>query len=73
MDTLTLRVSGMTCGGCENAVRRTLMKLEGVGDVDASYREGLVRVRCDPTRVTRAVLAQRIESLGYRVEELSEP
>ena len=35
----SLSVTGMSCGGCENAVKRTLMKLDGVRAVTASHAE----------------------------------
>ena len=66
-DTLQLKVTGMTCGGCESAVKRTLRKIDGVEDVTASASAGLVGVRFDTTKVTAAMLKETIESLGYDV------
>jgi copper chaperone CopZ len=57
----------MTCGGCENAVRRTLQQLDGVEDVSASHTAGTVGVRFDPGKVTPLRLKERIEMLGYSV------
>ena len=66
-ETLQLAVTGMTCGGCENAVRRTLMSTEGVEEVTASHAASLVGVTFDPAKVTPAVLKEKIEALGYDV------
>ena len=66
-ETLQLAVTGMTCGGCENAVRRTLMQTAGVEDVTASHKESLVGVTFDPAKVTPAVLREKIAALGYDV------
>jgi len=66
-DTLQLKVSGMTCGGCESAVTRTLQRVDGVEEVTASHSAGLVGIRFDATKVTPAVLKEKIESLGYDV------
>lgn len=66
-DTLQLKVTGMTCGGCESAVTRTLQKVDGVEDVTASHSAGLVGVRFDASKVTPAMLKEKIESLGYDV------
>ncbi len=66
-ESLQLRVAGMTCGGCENAVKRALQQIEGVEDVTASHDAGLVGVRFDAAKVTPAVLKERIELLGYDV------
>jgi copper chaperone CopZ len=65
---LDLRVSGMTCGGCENAVTRTLMKLAGVESVVASHVAQSVRVAYKPESVTPAAIRSAIETLGYHVQ-----
>ena len=67
METLTLTVTGMTCGGCENAVKRGLARLEGVGDVAASHAEEKVTVTFDPARVTPEQIRSRIGAMGYAV------
>jgi copper chaperone len=66
-ETLDLTVTGMTCGGCENAVKRTLSKLNGVSEVAASHAEDRVRVTFDETRLTPAAIRTAIEGLGYAV------
>jgi copper chaperone len=67
-DTLQLHVTGMTCGGCENAVQRTLMKLAGVESVTASHAGNAVSVTYDPARVTAAAIRTAIRTLGYAVQ-----
>ena len=67
METLQLTVTGMTCGGCESAVKRALQQVEGVEDVSASHAANLVGVTYDPDKVTRAKVKEKIEALGYAV------
>jgi copper chaperone len=67
MEQLTLSVTGMTCGGCENAVKRAVAALEGVSDVSASHRENRVTLTYDSAKVDRAAIARRIEDAGYTV------
>ena len=67
-DTLTLRVTGMTCGGCEHAVKRTLLKLPGVESVSASHSGQSVRVDYKAGSVTIGAISSAIESLGYEVQ-----
>jgi copper chaperone CopZ len=57
----------MTCGGCENAVSKALRALDGVEDVSASHAANLVGVTYDANKVTRAMLREKIETLGYDV------
>jgi copper chaperone len=66
-ETLTLKVTGMTCGGCENAVKRGLARLEGVADVAASHADERVAVTFDPARVTADAIKARIGAIGYTV------
>jgi copper chaperone/Cu+-exporting ATPase len=66
-ETLQLTVTGMTCGGCEKAVQRALTQIDGVEDVSASHAANLVGITYDPDKVTRAMMKERIEALGYDV------
>ncbi len=65
--TLRLHVTGMTCGGCENAVKRTLMQMNGVKQVSASHAEEKVDVTYDAGKVTPETIAERIQKIGYAV------
>jgi copper chaperone CopZ len=67
METLELTVTGMTCGGCENAVKRAVSTLAGVESVAASHTANHVTVSVDPAKVGRAQLTQKIETLGDNV------
>jgi copper chaperone len=62
-----LRVTGMTCGGCENAVKRALQQVPGIHDVSASHLANEVNVTFDEATVTPKTIRERIEALGYTV------
>ena len=64
---LRLRVTGMTCGGCENAVRRAVAKLDGVREVSASHKDERVEVVCEEGRADRTAITKAIEAIGYTV------
>lgn len=68
---LKLTVTGMTCGGCENAVRRALSMLDGISDVTASHAGNAVALTYDPTKIDPSTITQRIEQLGYQVADAS--
>jgi copper chaperone CopZ len=57
----------MTCGGCENAVRRVLGMVDGVSNVTASHAANRVTLDIDGARVTRDAVKAAIERAGYRV------
>lgn len=67
MEQLILTVTGMTCGGCENAVTRAVSRLDGVSNVTASHSENRVTVDYDATKVNRAKVAEAIDKAGYTV------
>jgi copper chaperone len=69
MELLTLTVSGMTCGGCENSVKRALGRLEGVAEVSASHTAKQVVATIDPAKVTVEQVKERITACGFTVAE----
>jgi copper chaperone len=66
-ETVHLTVTGMTCGGCENAVKRAVGQIAGVQEVTASHAAKSVDVTYENDRVTPEMIRERIQGLGYRV------
>ncbi len=67
METITLNVQGMTCGGCVASVTRVLKAVPGVSDVAVTLQPGAARVSFDPARTGAAALRTAIEDAGYDV------
>ncbi|MBA3270552.1 MAG: heavy-metal-associated domain-containing protein [Acidobacteria bacterium] len=67
MEHLDLTVTGMTCGGCENAVRRVVSAIDGVSSVTASHQDNRVTVDYDAGKADRAAIARAITAAGYIV------
>jgi len=67
MELLKLQVTGMTCGGCENAVKRSVLRLEGVSNVTASHADNQVTVEYDAAKVDRRAITDAIGKAGYQV------
>jgi len=65
--TLTVTVTGMTCGGCVASVQRVLAAVPGVQSADVTLTPGQARVVFDPARTDRAALAQAIVAAGFGV------
>jgi len=63
MQSLTLHISGMSCGHCLNAVNSALGQLEGV--VVRSARIGRAEVDFEPTKITPAEIAAAVAEAGY--------
>ena len=69
----TLRVSGMTCAGCEAAVRMAARSIDGVKDVKASYAKRNAEVTYDPSKTSPAAIAKAItEKSGFKAEPARE-
>jgi copper chaperone CopZ len=65
----TLKVSGMTCAGCEAAVRMAARSIDGVKNVKASYAKHNAEVTYDPAKTTPEALAKVItEKSGFKAE-----
>ena len=67
MQTVTLGVSGMTCGGCVSSVTKVLNALEGVAKADVSLDKKCAVVDYDPAKLGVDRLKSTIEEAGYEV------
>lgn len=67
--TCALKVSGMTCAGCEAAVRTAGKKVDGVTDVAVSHKTGKAEVKYDPAKTTPSAIAKAItEGSGFKAD-----
>ena len=67
METVTLKVEGMTCGGCVASVTRVLKATPGVTDAVVRLDAGSATVTFDPARTSVPALKSAIEDAGYAV------
>jgi copper chaperone len=65
MQTVTLKVEGMSCGHCVHSVEGAVGKLGATGKVDLSA--GAVTVQFDEAKITLAAIKEAIEDQGYDV------
>jgi copper chaperone len=67
METVTLKVEGMTCGGCVASVTRVLKATPGVDDAVVRLDARSATVTFDPARTSVPALRSAIEDAGYAV------
>jgi len=67
METITMNVKGMSCGGCVASVTRVLKAVPGVSDVAVQLSPGTARVTFDPATTAAPALRSAIEDAGYDV------
>lgn len=65
METTTIEIKGMSCGGCTASVTKVLSELPGVTKVEVSLHPGQAVVEFDPAQVTRPALCAAIEEAGF--------
>ncbi len=68
MQTETIKVTGMSCGGCVNSVTLALTNVKGVQEVNVNLSEGLVIVKYDEKFTDLMHLKATIQTAGYVVE-----
>jgi copper chaperone len=67
METVSLGVSGMTCGGCVRSVGNVLKALDGVVTTEVSLEGKRAVVEFDPGKLSVDQLKQAIVEAGYDV------
>lgn len=65
METMVLKVSGMSCGGCVKSVTTVLEALTGVAKAEVSLEKGEAAVFFDAAQVGREQMVQAIDDAGF--------
>lgn len=65
MQTVTLKIDGMTCGGCVKSVTRVLTGIAGVQSADVSREQAQAVVTFDEQATNVDALIEAVEDAGY--------
>lgn len=65
IQTVTLSVSGMTCGGCVIAVKKSLTKIDGVTKADVSLEKAEAAVSFDDAKTNVEALLKATAGAGF--------
>ena len=65
LQTISVEVDGMTCGGCETMISDALKKVDGVVEASASHTEKTATVKVKAGSVTEAKVIETITKAGY--------
>jgi len=68
MEKLMLKVEGMQCGHCKNAVEKAVNQLNGVLQASADVEQGALTVSFDPEKVGELQIKNAVETAGYKVK-----
>ena|SRR5215216_7949214 len=66
--TVTLKVKGMTCGGCTTSVEKALKSTDGVEEARVSFERGRAVIKYDDQKVTVDKLREVVQSTGFFCE-----
>ena len=67
METLTLNIKGMTCGGCVKSVTTVLQQLPGVSAVNVSLEQNKAAITYDPAKAKPEQFKAAIEDACFDV------
>ena len=68
---IEIKISGMSCTGCENKVENVLKNIENVESVNANYNTGIVEIETnDIKNLDIDVIKETLEDLGYDILEV---
>lgn len=68
MQTLTLNIKGMSCGGCVSAIERAVGELSGVSSVAVDLSAAQAVVVYDDSQVKPSAISTVIEDAGFDVQ-----
>ena len=68
MQTETIKVTGMTCGGCSSKVAHALKAVTGVHDVVVSLPNNEAAVRYDEKLTSPNLMKTAVKAAGYGVD-----
>ena len=66
---VVIHVDGMTCDGCENAIKAGVETLDGIASVESSFEEGWTKVKYDKAVTSVEDIEGKITDTGYTVKE----
>lgn len=73
MEAVELKVNGMTCGSCVNAVSRALSAVPGVETVDVRLETGMATVRGGQVTEQVKALLGALANAGYSARAAGAP
>ncbi len=68
METCTISVTGMTCGGCSGGVQRMLERSPGVTSASVDLAAGRATVEYNAGETSPERLVEAIRGIGYGAE-----
>ena len=65
-DSVTIKVSGMSCGACSSKVKTALEKCEGVIQAEVSHQSGEAVVKFDNSKTDAEKIKEAVKGAGFK-------
>ncbi|WP_017315994.1 heavy metal translocating P-type ATPase [Mastigocladopsis repens] len=72
MDTLTLKLRGMSCASCARNVEEAILSVPGVVDGNVNFGAEQATIKYDPRKTSLETIQQAVEDAGYSAYSLQE-
>ena len=68
---IEIKISGMSCTGCENRVENILKNIKNVESVNANYNTGIIEIETNNIKdLDIDIIKETLEDLGYDILEV---
>lgn len=67
MNSVNMKIAGMSCAACAARIEKGLARLEGVDKAAVNYAAEKANIMYDPSKVSLQEIAAKVENLGYQV------
>ena len=72
IEQVTVKITGMHCGGCSAAINNALLKKDGVLGSSASYPGDVASIVYIPSKIGEKDIIKAIRKMGYKVAKIEE-
>ena len=63
---MVIRIEGLHCHRCEQAIKKQVQKCAGVYEVEVDFASGQASILYDPQQITIPQLIEKIKETGYK-------
>ncbi len=67
IEKIKFNIEGMTCSGCESHINHAVHELDGIVNVQSSYKEGTSEIEYDKSKISVEDIKSAINKTGYKV------
>jgi copper chaperone CopZ len=68
METITLKLTGMGCTACSDAIQETITKLPGIIKCQVYFTQAQAKVEFQPEQINVEQIKQSVVEAGYGAE-----